>query len=718
VLYALVIGFVVMSLTGAIARWGQWYAEQPYYRAQVHALFEGRLALTHAPEGLALDLAWVDGGVQQVWGLGVPIWMSIWEVIGRAIHLSPFPDRLAMLFGVVLTFYALLRAWLGPGGDRSFASLGAFVVTALLPGVVTMLRGRVDVYEEAAAYTYGAAMLLLAGVVMMVRRPSTARYVLLLAFAGATGLLRPTLWFYGAATAVVATALYVRHRGSLRGALGSVALAAALFLAGGGALYATNAVRFGSGDEFGHRLNLEDMPGNMYATRFDYPFATVATSTAAKELIGAMFGRPEQSLHRQYYDAGIHVWQANRPRLREYYFTTYTWATVPLVALGLAVGTVAWRRARKARRAIAPAGPALDRDTRWLTVWAVLGGVPLVVFYLHSPSTSSRYFLDFAPSVAVLLVTVWRYAATVLGRRGLGGVAFAALMVWWVVSMADYRTRRSYVAPQGKTSADAAMRKVTDPPVGARLVPEAYDIADPWLALYLGGDRWVCRCFADAAREQRCDHAPYAGAPVGPDVALVRGDRERVIERVIERVTERGGDPGPAPAASGSVDAAVDAGRCTRDDRPAICAFDDPAPSPSPSPSPSPAPSLGAVSETRIAPPALYGNGTGWDLTTGAVGVSTYLFVDDPQYVEVEVTTARGSPPVVRAKIQLEELALEAVASTPRGVRLRFAGPRTARYRRGLQVVFLAFGPPDRLDQPVSEYSLLRVAWRHHREGS
>ena len=117
----------------------------------------------------------------------------------------------------------------------------------------------------------------------------------------------------------------------------------------------------------------------------------------------------------------------------------------------------------------------------------------------------------------------------------------------------------------------------------------------------------------------------------------------------------------------------------------------------------------------------MYRNGTNWDLTTAAVAVATYFFVDDPEYVEVEVGPLSGrSPgpdfmPSVRAKIQLEELRLVSTMSTARGVRLRFAAPRTARYRRGLQVAFLAFGPPDRIDQPVSEYTLLRVAWRDQR---
>src|SRR4051812_3778427 len=99
-LFAALLGLAVMWITGAIPRWGQWYSEQPFYRAQVYAFFHGRLALTQHVEGVTHDLAWIEGGVQQVWGLGVPLWLSIWETIGRVIHLSPFPDRLAMLFAI------------------------------------------------------------------------------------------------------------------------------------------------------------------------------------------------------------------------------------------------------------------------------------------------------------------------------------------------------------------------------------------------------------------------------------------------------------------------------------------------------------------------------------------------------------------------------------------------------------------------------------------
>jgi hypothetical protein len=259
----------------------------------------------------------------------------------------------------------------------------------------------------------------------------------------------------------------------------------------------------------------------------------------------------------------------------------------------------------------------------------------------------------------VLIVTAWRHASAGLGRGRLGAIAFAGWLVWWLVAMRGAKLDRAYLAPVGMTAAVASMERVLDPPATGWQLPAAYDIADPWLAGYLG-DRWWCRCWLDPAGAQACDHQGLA-----PDdtVERVHADQPRTIE------------------ATG-----------------AVCP---------------------PVVETWLAPPALWGNGPGWDAETGAVAAATYLFVEDPADVEVEVApVAPGRPggagfvPAVRAKIQREELALVSAASTARGVRLRFAAPRTASYRRGLQLLFLAFGPPDRIDRPGSEYSLLRVAWR------
>ena len=146
---ACVLAFVV----GAIGpRRG--YGEYGAYRAQVDALLAGRLALTTAPEGITHDLVWTPHGVQQVWGLGVPLWQTPFEAIGRAIGFSPFPDRIAMIAWLALMLFVLARAFRPRDGEPRWYPIGALLVTALLPAFVTMMRGRIAVYEEAAIYAY------------------------------------------------------------------------------------------------------------------------------------------------------------------------------------------------------------------------------------------------------------------------------------------------------------------------------------------------------------------------------------------------------------------------------------------------------------------------------------------------------------------------------------------------------------------------------------
>ncbi|HSK02029.1 MAG TPA: hypothetical protein VK932_12345, partial [Kofleriaceae bacterium] len=276
------------------------HAPHGYYRAQVDAFLAGRLALTEHPEGLAHDLAWTETGVQQVWGLGAPAWQTPFELAGRATGASPFPDRIALLAWLALMGFALLRGFRRRGHEPWWVGAGTIAIAALLPGFLALLRGKLGVYEEAAVYAYGAAMMMLGGLASFVRRPTAAGYVALVGLAGLGGLFRPTVWFYGAATLIVATAVLLRgarargraahadRAGRWRTA-GPLALGLALFLAGGGLLHATNAHRFGRGTEFGHRLNLHSLPGNLTATRFSYPFERASLGEASAELLGGLF---------------------------------------------------------------------------------------------------------------------------------------------------------------------------------------------------------------------------------------------------------------------------------------------------------------------------------------------------------------------------------------------------------------------------------------------
>ena len=222
--------------------------------------------------------------MQQVWGLGVPLWQLPFEAVGRLVGVSPFPDRVAMLVWLTLVVLrdARARRRVTRRTSRGWIGAGSVVITRCCPAVVAMMRGRIDVYEEAAIYAYGAAMMLLGGLVAASRASRRARATsLLLAAAGATGLDPPD--------GVVLRPgdgdgrdrdLAARSARSARRARDR---AAALFVAGGAVLYATNALRFGSGTEFGHRLNLASLPGNIVATRFSYPFERVGTLEAAEE---------------------------------------------------------------------------------------------------------------------------------------------------------------------------------------------------------------------------------------------------------------------------------------------------------------------------------------------------------------------------------------------------------------------------------------------------
>jgi hypothetical protein len=650
------------------------YSGNGAYRAQVDAMLAGRLALTDVPEGLQHDLAWTDSGVQQVWGLGVPLWQTPFEVAGRAVGVTPFPDRVAMLAWLVLMTYVLIRAWRRPeidDGEPWWIGAGCVAITALLPGFVTMIRGRVGVYEEAAIYAYGGAMILLGATARFASAPTRARYLVLLAAAGAAGLLRPTVWFYGLGSAIVASAIWLRHRG--RRGLVELAIGGVLFVAGGAALYETNAVRFGDGMEFGHRVNLHSLPGNLMATRFSYPFQRVGTGEAALELVTSLFDRPEKHAGASFYQKRLHHGVSTTPRWREYYFTTFTWGYLPVLLVGLVLGALAWRRR---------AGPADHGDRRWLVAWAVLGGAPLFVFYLHSPSVSSRYQLDLAPAFAALLVIAWRAIAAAFVARGRGGLALGGLAAAWLASIMFARTAdpltTATVSRAAAVSATSDISRATGRP---HVLPAAYDLADPWLPQYTDILESYDRCVDET------------GTPIDPQGPPLEGDTCFHGERAPDAeqwIVWTSVVPPPPPET------------CAPPDARPVCI-----------PDPTSA-TAGEVVGVDVPPACLYLNAFRWDLATGMVPPATYVWTSDPHYVEIDLATLDGSDPdvasAVRVAVGRTHLGLASIADTGHGARLRFEA--RAPLPSGLQVVFLAFGDDTDIDRVRTRFAMTRIRWR------
>ena len=451
----------LLMVTGWWTRWGVWYSSSVQYRLQTEALLRGKLALSENPMDLDHDLTWSQQGVHQVWGLGVPLWRLPFEAVAKLLGFAAFPDRIAFgLFAALVAFLAL-RVWTTawPSNSlqqrpadlvwRSIIGFGVgFLLLLMFPPFLNLLQTRGAVWEEAVAYEYLFAVLLLTLLLAFSQKPTARRWYWLSALAGLGGLIRPPLVFYGLGTMAVALWIWIAGRkaniegqeqkenqadgwrkvgfGALMGVL--------LFCMGGGLLWGTNWLRFGDGFEFGHKLNMQDMYGSLYSTKFDYPFEEEPWASAAAELLGALFLAGDGYNRSGWYQADIFARQSATVRWREFYFRTYDWTYMPLVLLGWGVGfvllgKVVWRRWRKERWPSSFLFSLSSGEVRWLGVlgwWSMLAVLPLWMFYLRAPVLSSRYMLDLGPAFGAAIAAAWWFLA--LCCRGLGARLCVALV--------------------------------------------------------------------------------------------------------------------------------------------------------------------------------------------------------------------------------------------------------------------------------------------------
>jgi hypothetical protein len=344
-----------------------------------------------------LDLAWHDGGVQQVWGLGVPIWRLPFEILAKLFGRPAFPDRLAFGAALLVLAFLLIRVFiirpLGEGNQNSArpwnpCRVSATAVLLVFPPFVVMCYQHFDVYEEAVAYAYLYGIGLFAGLISFSQSARRSNFFAVSLFAGLAPFIRPTLGAYGLATMVLLSL------SAWRGQFKRWELLAGwlMFCAGGCLLFATNQIRFGSGFEFGHNLNFNGFPIWFY-TRFYNPFQDEPVGSAARELFGALFCSPDLNGFR----VGMKdfIWgQSSTPRWRNFYLRTFDFSffVILLGALGLWLWSTITRREKES---------TIPIEFRMAVPWSAMGLAALAVFYLRSPVLSSRYIFDFAPALAV-----------------------------------------------------------------------------------------------------------------------------------------------------------------------------------------------------------------------------------------------------------------------------------------------------------------------------
>src|ERR1017187_4091059 len=214
---ALIYGFGLLFLVGIMPEWGRWYSVSPYYSAQAESLLHGDLALSHNPLDLYGDLAWSEGGVQQPWGLGIPILRLPFHMCAKLFGYAIFPEHIAtaLLFSIVA--FLVLKSLLGTAILRgatpvqTLGELGSIAVLLLFPPFIRLLRTRFFVYEEALAYTYLYGILEAVLLFQFLREPTRSRWIIAALVAGFGPWIRPTLIFYSVATWIVGTFAFFQH---------------------------------------------------------------------------------------------------------------------------------------------------------------------------------------------------------------------------------------------------------------------------------------------------------------------------------------------------------------------------------------------------------------------------------------------------------------------------------------------------------------------------
>jgi hypothetical protein len=628
-LQALVYGAGLLIATGLVERWSEWYAPWEAYRGQGRALMEGQLALSRDIADLRYNHAWSEGGVHQVWGLGVPLWRLPWDVLARAVGHEAFPDRLAFGLFAALVAFVVLKVWMGPlavaGGDAALRSknrveeaallpgegpaaaigvVGVLILLLLFPPFIGLLQARGPAWGEPVGYQYLYGILLVTLLVAWTRGPRAYGWLILCVLAGLGGLMRPTLVFYGLVTMLIGTWVWLRIQDSWRRVLRIVLLGWLLFGLGGGVLWWTNLKRFGDGFEFGHKLNVQHQSGAMYATRFDHPYQEEPMGSAAGELFGILF-RVRELNGMEFYREGFFPGQSDTIRWRHFYFRTYDLGYVPWLLAGWGVACWLMWRGRTGNRSLLMPGASTDLDAGTspaprmnaiavLGAWSLLITALLALFYLRVPVISSRYMLDFAPAFATGMLALWLFVAGRCRRWWTGGLSCLLLAGWLGLEL---NWNRSLPGTGGSMS---------------------------WGEVTSGRQRGKSSREAPRASEQ--------GVALGDPASGIPFDR------------------------------------------------------------------------------------TGWDQATGGLSPVVILFAKDPQFVELELEQVddgviEADPETIRVKVGLEPLNRLSMEQTSNGWRVRFQGPRQARYQEGVQCVFVATVPKQHLTAAGTPWVLKNVRW-------
>jgi hypothetical protein len=447
-LWSLCVAATVVYVTGIYDDSNHLYSPDLQLRAQTEALLHGRLSLYDSPVNNDGDLDWGEG-LQQHWGLGVPMLRLPFEFVSQKIAgAQGFPDRAVLLIffvGVIFIFLAALRSCSRIFSDTTFEpraqrifDFSVLFSLFLFPAFLRLLAVRMEVYEEVAVYAVLWQFLIVSLLLLSVAKPSFWRLVLLSLPCAAAIFVRPTVVLPAFVALFAASVSFFRRHHAKT----SLAFVWVIFSLGIVLQLATNKIRYGAYTEFGHSLSIHQVTPLHFSVLFDNPFGEEPLASAALELGSALFSTANLN-NWDFFRRGIFRFQSPTLRFREFYFDTFERYTLILLVAGGVLALFLGSKLPSDRRA------QLRNDPRGLPLllWCLLSFFSLFIFYLRAPVLSSRYFLDFFPAVILALysywLTTWRSLALRLPQKFLLPSAVAMGMLPALFFLHHFQSTRS-----------------------------------------------------------------------------------------------------------------------------------------------------------------------------------------------------------------------------------------------------------------------------------
>jgi hypothetical protein len=373
--------------------WDTLYLLAPYHRLQAQALLHGTFALSNSILDLDHDIAWFNGGVQQIWGLGVALWTVpfhlLWNVFDRTC-----PDMIPMLVASGILGWQAGRTGVLLQRDTHSWTTGHLLCCILIfaSPVLNLALARRDIYNFTVLYACIFSQILLLKVLQFIMAPSSVGFLVISVIAGLSGFFRPTHLLYGGMamiTCLIIKLFAYKRMGDRPRTLVWVC-GCLIAIGGASALLYSNKLRFGSPFEFGHRLTIST-DVIVYPTRFSNPLASAKCDKLAIELFSWIFFSPFHRFSGQWDSGDLVPFQCAAPRWRDVYTRTFdpSWILLVLASIPIAC--------REISRKPFSCNPSARFINCALLIWLLVGFSALFAFYIKFATLSSRYILDFAP---------------------------------------------------------------------------------------------------------------------------------------------------------------------------------------------------------------------------------------------------------------------------------------------------------------------------------